>query len=502
MSDRVRTSPMGSSPRKLVFYPLMIVLVWAVVEIAAVAGHAVLDGRMFSPRSVREQVRAVAEHESSATRPTAPNEALTSGQSAASWSDAIHPYVGVVADPDRNHAGLVSDLGFVAGPSAAALRQPDPDTTVVGIFGGSFAAAVAGHFFRDDSKIGDRKMVTANFAKGGYKQPQQLMILAYLLALGAQLDVVVNLDGFNEVALPPVENVARGVNPFYPRQWHMKTQGLLEPEMVRNVGHLRYLEAERSRRASWLLERGLYRSAVLSLVWRATDRRLATRVVDARGVVDRTEAGQVSFKLVRRPMRCLTTVGVPREVASSLRPLRDQSFDRQDQLHQAVVSNIGDDLATKHRRSIEKCTAKLSDSFTALGPKHAISSDEELYQDLAEMWQRSSFEMKVLCEAHGIRYFHFLQPNQYVTGSKPMTSGEERIAINAAQAYRQGVAQGYPLLRTLGRELIDRGVAFTDLTMLFEHNSEVLYADDCCHLNEKGYGAVFHKILETIAADA
>jgi hypothetical protein len=38
----------------------------------------------------------------------------------------------------------------------------------------------------------------------------------YLLALGAQIDVVVNIDGFNEVALPPAENLLKKVFPVYP----------------------------------------------------------------------------------------------------------------------------------------------------------------------------------------------------------------------------------------------------------------------------------------------
>ena len=40
-----------------------------------------------------------------------------------------------------------------------------------------------------------------NFGSGGYKQPQQLAALSEALLLGVPLDVVVNIDGYNEVAL-------------------------------------------------------------------------------------------------------------------------------------------------------------------------------------------------------------------------------------------------------------------------------------------------------------
>ena len=50
-------------------------------------------------------------------------------------------------------------------------------------------------------------------AHGGWKQPQQLLALSWILALGGELDVLINVDGFNEVALDGVENAERGVFP-------------------------------------------------------------------------------------------------------------------------------------------------------------------------------------------------------------------------------------------------------------------------------------------------
>ncbi len=492
MNDRVRTS---------VFYLLAVVLVWAVVEIAAIASHAVLDGRLFSPRAIRDQAWAVAAGSPRAAGSAAGSPAAT-GESRGRWSEVIHPYFGVVIDPDRRPEGAISELGFVGGAGLETLTRKPPGTLVIGIFGGSFAAAIHQRSVaRDVEQRLDQPATTVNFAKGGYKQPQQLMILAYLLALGVELDAVVNIDGFNEVALPPVENHARGVHPFYPRQWHLKARSVLDPETVRRVGYLGYLESLRSRRASWLLDRGLHRSAVLSLVWRAIDRRLAAKAQDARRQVDEVDAERSSFKLVRRSWACLESAVVEEEVVESLGALSGRVFDRAEQLHEAVVSRVGADRAARHRESIERCAAKISASYAVYGPKYVNAGGDGLYRDLAGMWRRSSFEMQALCAAHGVRYYHFLQPNQYLEGSKPITSEERRIAINPAQSYRPGVVRGYPLLRESGRELIERGVAFIDLTMIFEESSEVLYADDCCHLNSRGYDRVLDRILETLAAD-
>jgi hypothetical protein len=60
------------------------------------------------------------------------------------------------------------------------------------------------------------RFVIVNLALPGYKQPQQLMSLAWVLSLGAHFDAVINVDGFNEVALAPLENVPKRVFPFYP----------------------------------------------------------------------------------------------------------------------------------------------------------------------------------------------------------------------------------------------------------------------------------------------
>jgi len=43
--------------------------------------------------------------------------------------------------------------------------------------------------------------VTLCFSHEGYKQPQQLLVLSYFLSIGQPFDMVMNIDGFNEVAL-------------------------------------------------------------------------------------------------------------------------------------------------------------------------------------------------------------------------------------------------------------------------------------------------------------
>jgi hypothetical protein len=63
----------------------------------------------------------------------------------------------------------------------------------------------------------------------------------------------------------------------------------------------------------------------------------------------------------------------------------------------------------------------------------------KLYRYLAEAWKNSSIQMNALSDVAGIKYYHFLQPNQYVKDSKPMTEQERKIAIYDQQMARLGV---------------------------------------------------------------
>ena len=153
---------------------------------------------------------------------------------------ALHPYFGPTHQP-----GIPFDLPEAlrapgAAPAPAAtnnfgftstrdypVARATPRQLLVGIFGGSVAAwfcqvgsdrlvsrLTAVPAFRD------RDVVPLCFAHEGYKQPQQLLILSYFLSIGQELDVAVNIDGFNEVALSRL-NDARGSDISMPSVMHM-----------------------------------------------------------------------------------------------------------------------------------------------------------------------------------------------------------------------------------------------------------------------------------------
>jgi hypothetical protein len=191
--------------------------------------------------------------------------------------EVIHPYLGFVRDPERTPN--TSAIGFPERDDDPFLRTGG-DSLTVAVLGGSFAegASVTGESLMQatlhDHGI-DARILT--LAMGGYKQPQQLVTLAYLLSHGARLDAVVNIDGFNEVALPQAENIPVGVNPFYPRAWRNRTLRLHDQVTLRRIGRILALQEDRGRWAR-LCHRAPAFSIVRNLVWSGYDALLQKRV--------------------------------------------------------------------------------------------------------------------------------------------------------------------------------------------------------------------------------
>ncbi len=206
----------------------------------------------------------------------------------------LHPYLGYVMDPRLAERGveragldpLSVELGFPRNREPV-IQPPAPGRALIGIFGGSVAdiLSVSGAealraALATAPAFAGREIVLLSLAAPGYKQPQALMTLNYLLVLGAHFDAVINLDGANDLALPETELAPFGVAPFYPRGWYTRAADL-SPELRLAVGRVALLE-ELRRSAAELFSRVPLRLSLTSgLVWTALDRELAARVAAA-----------------------------------------------------------------------------------------------------------------------------------------------------------------------------------------------------------------------------
>src|SRR4030095_13628597 len=90
----------------------------------------------------------------------------------------------------------------------------------------------------------------------GYKQPQQLLVLSYFLSIGQTFDLVLNIDGFNEVALGSLNN-ERGLDISMPSAMHLDplvnlvNQSTLTPEKLQSLAAIEQYKA----RINHLVER-------------------------------------------------------------------------------------------------------------------------------------------------------------------------------------------------------------------------------------------------------
>ena len=354
----------------------------------------------------------------------------------------IHPFVGYVLNTDlpiHNEAGHpiyvpANPYGYF-GP--APLPPAPADTVVVALTGGSVAMELyleAGDLLaRELGRIpafSGKRIQLVSLALGGMKQPQQLMAMTYFLSLGARFDVIVNLDGFNEMALPANDNVPAGVAPYFPRSWHVYAAKSIDGE---RLGLASEIGAAREGLARWRRALSNCRFSNLCLALWETVRAGSEARIAALG----------------------------------------SAFDQ------------GVDLA---RLSSQETGPSFTPSAAGLGA------------DLARMWATASVQMARLSGANGIRYFHFLQPNQYVPGSKVFTEVERAKAIAKPDyAYRSLAEQGYPYLLKVGQEMKNAGMPFTDLTGLFREEAGTVYRDRCCHFNRQGYTAIARAIAAGVA---
>ncbi len=274
----------GPARRRLVFGALAALLVVLAVEVASFLLLSASEKRWMNHGRIRAMQRAVASPElvpgSEAEDEAAPNLPRGLG------NEVIHPYLGYVLDSELNtrkrwvKGGREAlDFGFVL-EEPGIFHPPSPDRPVIAITGGSVAFRFGGSAGRKlrDELLGDlpglERAIVVNLALPGYKQPQQLIALNYLLALGAHFDLVLNIDGFNEIALPPSENLNRGVFPFFPRNWYFRAHDM-DADLRLAVGELAYLEARRGRTAARFAAAPYRYSLTAGLVWTVLDRGLS-----------------------------------------------------------------------------------------------------------------------------------------------------------------------------------------------------------------------------------
>lgn len=189
------------SQRLIVIILVNMVLFFVFAELLAVGIYLVRDGELFyTNKKIYEPIGEDTNDEITRRR--------------------IHPYFGYVdksgvthkptnarwrfveaSQQNINNHGLLSEVDY-------PFIKANENQYIIGIFGGSVADvfAVVGkeklvENLQQNDFFKDKEIIVLDFAKGGYKQPQQLMLVTYFLSIGQDFDMVINIDGFNELTM-------------------------------------------------------------------------------------------------------------------------------------------------------------------------------------------------------------------------------------------------------------------------------------------------------------
>jgi len=365
--------------------------------------------------------------------------------------ERFHPFFGFIQKPsaDFRPGFQVNNYGFIS-PYDYPLKKTKNNQFFIGVFGGSVASDYAifqvknqilPKYLKQLPALKDKEFVILSFATGGYKQPQQLLILNYFLALGQELDMVVNIDGFNEVALSNLNN---------------KNQVDLAMPSIQHIGPLAHF----------------------------ANNSLSTKAMEAtlRIQENKTRINQGLSSLQNCSLaacNALTSVYV-----------------------QHLVNNYKTDVLKFEE---ERTKQQKNDSVIYINTNKSVLQDSLAFEEMAWNWAKSSIFMHKVLSASNVPYFHVLQPNQYYQTKRVFGEAEKQIAFNKETPYGKSVQIGYPALFKKIPNLKKNNINILNAVNVFDRTKDAVYVDSCCHYNQAGEvifsDYVDRSILEALRKD-
>ncbi|MBL8694573.1 MAG: hypothetical protein JNJ88_10795 [Planctomycetes bacterium] len=310
MSDPSLAKPRWSLRKKLLLQLALLPLELAAVELGF-RGYLRWKGEFYSAWRTELEVRRILQ---ALTSRLQTQEALgDKGLSVRKPVELVHPYAGF--DIDQT-AEIVTE-------ETTSVKRGDSSYDIL-LFGGS----VAGHFeafggttfaqvLEADPRFQGKRVKLWLHARGGFKQPQHLTMMAYLLSAGIEPEAAVLLDGFNEVALS-LQNTDFGGNPLFPTmaQW-----APLLSSTYSDAGGVETLEGIRERQrnakstSELVLGWGLHNSAVIGTLARGRIVRMYNENYDATQKYLVSLMGSGSHPVFSGPKRPGTREGVVQQAA-------------------------------------------------------------------------------------------------------------------------------------------------------------------------------------------
>ena len=351
--------------------------------------------------------------------------------------ERLHPFFGYVLKEGSftheesgikiNNYGLVSKYDY-------PFIKTNKNQFIIGVFGGSVANDIVVNsavnqargnqgfieYLKQIPQLKDKEIIILSFASGGYKQPQQLLMLNYFLSIGQEFDLVINIDGFNEVALSYQNNQER-IDLSLPSIQHILPLTQLASDNL----------------------------SVMKAIVEISE--LKNNLSTA---INKLESCKLAFC---HGWRSLQVKGL---------------FDK----YQTEILKYDEQIA----RNSSKIDG--SNSLVSLKKMSEVLEDKVAFEKVAENWYESSLTMSQILAKRNIWYFHFIQPNQYYPTER-VFSPEEKIFIIEGHPYATGVRKGYPALLSKINNLQKAKVNIFNTVNIFDGEKEIVYRDACCHYN-------------------
>ena len=352
----------------------------------------------------------------------------------------LHPYIGPTHRPGipfdipealrqgERPPVKTNNLGFVSPVDYPFTRRSDRQF-VVGLFGGSvglwFCEVGVDRLIeglKQNRFFADREIVPLCLSHEGYKQPQQAILLAYLLSIGQTFDLVINIDGFNEVALGSV-NDQRGWDVSMPSFMHLDPlvnlvdTSTLTPEKLETLAAIE----KDKQRLNWLA-----------------------------GRINATSFASIDVAL--------------------------------EQYYAIVLGRYREALV----RFSELPSNASETSVIRVTPRQEPRERAELFDGIASQWLSASALMHDMLIPRGVPYVHVLQPNQYYGTRTFGTEEAKIALNEGSPFKEGAEKGYPALVRALSRSAADRRTVVFDATHIFDREPAAVYMDDCCHYTLKG----------------
>lgn len=362
--------------------------------------------------------------------------------------ERLHPYFGYIQkpSPDFRPGFKYNNYGFLS-PYDYPYKKTNKNQVIVGILGGSVASNYS--IYEVQNKIlekklkqlpqfKDKEIIILSLATGGYKQPQQLITLNYMLSLGQKFDLVINIDGFNEIALANINN-----------------QNKLSFAMP-SASHVQALTG--------LANNSLSTKALKALL----------------SIKDHKPKIKNALETLK---------DCPLASCHVIMSLYTQE----------LIKNYHRDVARFERyRQKQGDDDNSSESVIYFYMEDRVLPDSEIFQEITNNWAKTSILIHQVLSANNIPYFHILQPNQYYPTKRVFSEAEKKVAFSEDSPYKDSIKKGYPYLLKKVDELKANQINFFNGVLILDNTKEQAYIDNCCHYDQPGENILSNFVADSI----